>query len=337
MDISVIVPVYNAEKTIERTIDALAAQTYPQFEVIMVDNGSTDNTSKICLEYQHNDSRFKYVYTDQRGVSNARNIGIAHAKGDYICFCDADDVPAENMLKILFDDMEKFQCDCVMCNYYTERDRCNSIFPFKHNDVLDGEMIRNKLIPAMFSCRPDIPSVWGTVWRCIFKKSLIQEINLKFDCELTFAEDLCFVIEYLSITKRLYLEEKILYHYSMTDGSAMLSFNRYKPYLSQERIHLIKKISYLLRKIEIYERIKPDVETVFQEYILECIGNCCVKSEDYKLIDSYNKIKKILSDECVKTVFSSIYTKDKRHRIVFKMIQHKFSMILTLYYSLRKG
>lgn len=337
MNISVIVPVYNAEKTIEKTIRALVAQTYSEFEVLMVDNGSTDRSSQICLEYQKKDKRFRYIYVEQKGVSNARNMGLSCAKGKYICFCDADDVPKENMLQVLLQDIETSQSDCVMCNYYTERDNCNSVFPFKSDKSLDVEEIREKLIPAMFTCSLEVPVVWGTVWRCIFKNSLIRDIRLKFDSKLTFAEDLCFVIEYLSNANKVYLENKVLYYYSLTDGSAMLSFNQYKPYLFKERVWLIQKISMLLNNIKVYQYMKSDVETIFQEYILECIGNATVKSENRSLIESFKDVKNIVSNECVVHVFSKIYTQDKRHRIVFKMIQLKMSVLLTLYYSIRRG
>lgn len=336
MDISVIVPVYNAEKTINRTLKALKSQTYSKFEVLLIDNGSIDRSAEICLKYQQKDARFRYIYTEQKGVSIARNIGITYAVNEYICFCDADDIPAKDMLQILIDDIKKFQSDCVMCNYYTERDRCNSIFPTGVNGMLDSTQIRTKLIPAMFSRSSDGSAVWGTVWRCIFKKSIIQNIKLKFDLQLTFAEDLCFVIEYLSAAGSIYLENKVLYHYSMTDGSAMLSFNRYKPYLLDERIYLIKKISVLLKKINIYEQLRPDVETIFQEYILECIGNAAIRHEDHNFGDCINTIQKIVSDACVKTVFSTIYTKNRKHKIVFKMIKYRMSIPLVLYYSLRR-
>lgn len=337
VDISVIVPIYNAEKTIERTIRALAVQTYAQFEVILIDNGSTDKTAKICLECQKKDNRFQYIYTDKKGVSNARNIGLERAKGRYICFCDSDDIPAKNMLQVLKKDIEEYQCDCVMCNYYTERDQCESIFPFDVESVFEDRRISDVLIPAMFSCTSNVAAIWGTVWRCIFKKNLIQELDLKFDTRLTFAEDLCFVIAYLGVAKRVYLEKEVLYYYCMTDGSAMLSFNRYKPQLAEERIYLIKKLSSILEDYGIYKQIQSDVVTVFQEYILECIGNAAVKSNKHNLMDSFNAIRGIITNNCVEEVFRKIYTKDKRHKVVFKMIQLKMSILLTLYYSLRKG
>lgn len=337
MKVSVIVPVYNAEKTIERTISALIAQTFLDFEVLLIDNGSIDRTSEICLKYQQIDKRFRYIYTEQKGVSNARNIGLECAEGIYICFCDADDIPAENMLQVMLEDMEQYQTDCVMCNYYTERDECKSSFPFETNIILDSKMIRMKMIPAMFACKAGVTAVWGTVWRCIFKKSLIQDIKLEFDTRLTFAEDLCFVIEYFSFAKKIYIEDKVLYHYSMTEGSAMLSFYKYKPWLAEERIYLIKKLSFLLKKIQIYEYLKEDVETIFQEYILECIGNATVRSKEHSMFEAYLVIRNIVSDKCVESVFKKIYTKDNKHKIVFKMIQLKMSLLLTLYYCLRKG
>lgn len=112
--ISVIVPIYNAAEFIEKTAEHLVNQTYKNMEFILVDDGSTDGSSEICDKIAEKDSRFVIVHQKNSGVSAARNAGIAAAKGDYIGFCDSDDIPYEDMYETLYGIVEEYDCDVAM-------------------------------------------------------------------------------------------------------------------------------------------------------------------------------------------------------------------------------
>lgn len=115
--ISVIIPLYNKEKCIERTIDSVLAQTYTDFELLVIDDGSTDNSSAIVK--QKRDSRVRYVYKRNGGVSTARNFGVKESKGEWILFLDADDALEESCLKNLFDASRLYpECNVIMGGFY---------------------------------------------------------------------------------------------------------------------------------------------------------------------------------------------------------------------------
>ena len=114
---SIIVPAYNASKYIRDCIDSVLSQNYSNFELIIVDDGSTDETKSIVYEYS-SDTRIKYVYQNNTGVSSARNKGILESNGDYICFVDADDVVSPNFLKTFDDILNKKRIDIVYCENY---------------------------------------------------------------------------------------------------------------------------------------------------------------------------------------------------------------------------
>ena len=105
--VSVIVPVYNAEKYIKRCLDSILAQSYRYFEVLLIDDGSTDNSGKICDEYALNDNRIRVIHKENSGVSATRNIGITEAKGDYIAFVDSDDYIRSDMFEKMVKNAEK--------------------------------------------------------------------------------------------------------------------------------------------------------------------------------------------------------------------------------------
>lgn len=117
--ISVIVPVYNVEPFISSCLDSLSKQIYQNFEVLMINDGSTDNSGVICQEYANSDSRFHYFEKENAGVADARNFGIEKSKGDYITFVDSDDWVTEEYLSILIETLKKEHSDIVVSTYST--------------------------------------------------------------------------------------------------------------------------------------------------------------------------------------------------------------------------
>lgn len=335
MNVSVIVPFYNAEKTITRTLCALKNQDMEDIEFILVDNGSTDRSANICREYVENDKRFVYVFESKRGVSIARNKGLDAAKGKYICFCDADDIPDKSMYRTLFEDISKTKSDMAMCNYYTERDNNHSSFPISAGKILSIEEIRLQFIPAMFHSNNRESVVWGTVWRSIFKTSLIKNNSLYFDEKLTFAEDLCFILQYLIYVKSLVLEDKSLYYYVCNENSAMMSFKTYKPGLFIERVYLIETIKSLLENFGIYSQYKNVINNIFQEYILECIGNTSIRANENSFFHSYKQISTIIKHPITCDIFRTIQNEDKKKKIVFELIRRRNVFVLLVYYRFR--
>ena len=114
--ISIIIPMYNTEQYIECCLDSIRRQTYKNLEVIMIDDGSTDNVATICKKYCNKDSRFRYFYKQNEGVSIARNMGLEIANGDIIAFVDSDDYIKENMIENMVSKMEKEKSDIVICD-----------------------------------------------------------------------------------------------------------------------------------------------------------------------------------------------------------------------------
>lgn len=121
--ISIIVPVYNVEDYLKECLDSVINQSYTNIEILLIDDGSTDNSSKICKEYCIIDNRIKYYKKDNSGLGSARNYGIKKSNGNYLSFIDSDDVVSINMIEILYSEIKKNKCDISVCKYNLFKDR----------------------------------------------------------------------------------------------------------------------------------------------------------------------------------------------------------------------
>ena len=120
MKLSIIIPIYNVERYLEETINSVLKQTFTDFELILVDDGSTDNSGKICDKYAQKDSRVKVIHKPNGGVSSARNAGVDNATGEFIGFVDSDDIISEVMYEGMINIAEKYGADIVQCTHVRE-------------------------------------------------------------------------------------------------------------------------------------------------------------------------------------------------------------------------
>lgn len=334
MELSIIVPMYNCERSIENTLKKLINQTIDNYEIILIDDGSIDKTKIICNKFIRKYNFIKYFFQENSGVSSARNYGIQRAKGKYICFCDADDSPKENMYNILLNDMKKFNVDFVSCDYFSIRDQRNPGFPKMLKNILDKKEISEYIYNMFDNDNGDV--IWGSVWRSIFKSSIIKKNNINFDEKLRFSEDFVFVLDYFFYVKSIYIERKILYIYNDTNNSLMKAVQKYQEDLFSERLFLISKLQTCLKKLDLISKFNDTVNNIFQEYILECIGNSCIKESGNNIVVVYGNVKKIINHPKTIEIFSNIKTTNKKKKIIFYFIKRKKILLITIYYYIRK-
>ena len=139
--VSIIIPVYNAEKCLGYCLNSIASQTYRNLEIILVNDGSTDDSLKICNNYAFLDSRIRVIDIPNAGVSNARNVGLKAATGEYIEFADADDVLNPKMVETLVDKMDTYQSDLVICGFEMKNVYIHSNYFLKNFHAFYGELV----------------------------------------------------------------------------------------------------------------------------------------------------------------------------------------------------
>lgn len=240
--ISVIIPAYNAARTIRRCIQSVLDQTYTEWEMIIVDDGSKDDTLDICQSYD--DSRIRVLHKENGGVSSARNHGLKFAQGDYIAFIDSDDFIEADYLEHLSQGLDY---DIVISGFCYENTPESSSFHLKlaNREAVGREL--SKLINADQLCYP-----WGR----LFKRSIIETYHIRFDEAMRFAEDNVFNWEYLCHINSLRIDTTQKdYHKSSDEGGAgyNLSF--------EEMDYVDGQLFMLSQKLESYYGIKLQLQT----------------------------------------------------------------------------
>lgn len=207
--LSIIVPVYNAEKTLNRCVDSILQQTFTDWELLLINDGSKDHSREMCDEYARKDSRIKVFHKENGGVSSARNIGLDHVQGEWIAFVDADDWIVEDCLNW---DYSTFQEDLIVYSYYQNSDTGSSLF-FSAGDFVVEEKKNLKDLYRNFIHK----GLFKTVWSKIFRKSLIS--SLRFDESILIGEDHLFLLNYLYRIKACRFIAKPFYVYQYGGGS----------------------------------------------------------------------------------------------------------------------
>lgn len=204
--ISVIVPVYKAEKYLHRCVDSILAQTFTDFELILVNDGSPDNSGAICDEYAQKDSRVCVFHKENGGVSSARNLGLDNAQGEYITFCDADDYVTPDWLMAYSDSM-LHNTDLAIQGYNIID--CDKRI-IRHLPSQKGNSIeaKHELIISLI-CQ----GMYGYLWIKLFRRQIIEENNIRFDIKSAFREDEQFFSKYLEYTTTFCCIDKENYFY----------------------------------------------------------------------------------------------------------------------------
>lgn len=200
--ISIIIPVYNAEKYINRCIKSIVNQSYQELEIIVVNDGSTDDSLSICATLAMQDNRIKVISQDNGGVSKARNTGLRLAKGEYVMFLDSDDYMLPEMCKTMLDVLCSKQADCIICGIQEPKD---SMWCSKKN--IDYSTLTDFKRDFTYQLNTELLS---PCWNKIFKKQLITNL---FNEDISFGEDLIFDLEYLNNCTRLsFITTPLVYH-----------------------------------------------------------------------------------------------------------------------------
>ncbi|WP_342985836.1 glycosyltransferase family 2 protein [Clostridium saudiense] len=216
MLISIIIPIYNMEKYLDKCINSVINQTYKNIEILLINDGSTDSSIEICNRYKLRDKRIKVINTDNRGVAEARNIGIELAKGDFIGFVDSDDYIELNMFEKLFDLVNKNQCDMAICGYFIEDERNRIIKvgdPKNEVNIFNTEEAMKALINNGNYTSFPVDK--------LYRKSLFNDIKYP---KGKIYEDADTTYKLIHKCKRVIYDPEPLYHYVQRSNSISHSF-----------------------------------------------------------------------------------------------------------------
>lgn len=219
IEISVIIPFFNGEKTLRKCIESVLNQELTCFELILVDDGSTDNSKNICNIYAENDKRIRVIYKENGGVGSARNIGLNLARGKYIMFCDSDDYIESNMLDILYKNIKQNNADISICgcfwDMYNGEELTKTIICGYSNNIDDYISNMGKYFKYMFSTSSILLQ---SPWCKLYKSKIIKQNNIYFKENMICSEDFEFNLRFLSKCKKFSYTKEILYHYNAKEN-----------------------------------------------------------------------------------------------------------------------
>ncbi len=268
--ISVIIPVYNCEKYLRDCIESIINQTYTNYEIILIDDGSVDNSNSICMEYCILHKTVKLYRQDNRGVSSARNLGLSKANGEYIYFIDADDLARPELLKTLYNLLNDNKCDMsVVSHYSNER---NVPVGSETVEIFDSYEALCELHEGK--------KFKGQLWNKLFKKDLLNSVLFNEDIYIN--EDMLFVQQYLLNCSKVVFQENYLYFYRYNVNSAYNGKYKDKDYTS--------RIACLLMKEQLV-LIYPDLVSYVDKSII--VANIYIIK---KMMSERNYYRRVLSE-----------------------------------------
>lgn len=241
--VSIIVPVYNAEKTLCRCVDSVLAQEYPHYELLLADDGSSDGSSVICDGYAAADSRVRVFHKPNTGVSDTRNQALARAGGTYLQFLDSDDWLTPDATRLLVEAAEAHQCDLVIADFYRvvgER--------FSHKGDIDENTLLTREEYAAHMMENPADFYYGVLWNKLYRREIVEQYHLRMDPEISWCEDFMFNLEYIRRTERIYALQTPIYYYVKTKGS-----------LATQGLNITKTIQMKLTVFEYYQKFYKTV------------------------------------------------------------------------------
>ena len=300
--LTVVVPIYNVEKYLHRSLDSIVNQSYRDLEIILVDDGSRDSSLSICREYEKKDSRIRIIHKENGGVSSARNAGIDVSRGGYIAFLDPDDYIDLDMYSRMVQSLASNKSDICVCDIsvlYESDSICEQTGTSIDNSEPETlnygkELVKSGIIYPFLglSNEPVEAGIFNSAFNKIFKAEIIKENNIRFREDLRIGEDSMFVLEYVRYVQKFTYYKKSLYNYCTREGSLVRSNN--------SDLFAVKCKRFLLFKSMLPEYC-PDEESTAKTFYWHEID--CLKQYSNRLNHAQFK-------DAAKELWDSIYLKD---------------------------
>ena len=212
--VSVIIPIYNAEKYLRRCVDSVLKQDFEDFELLLVDDGSKDLSGNICDEYAKQDARVRVIHKENSGVSDSRNLAISKARGEYLQFMDSDDWITPDATGLLVRSAMENDCDLVIADFYRV---IGERLAHKGDIREEGVMSREEFALQMMEKPADF--YYGVLWNKLYRRDIIKNNGLSMDKDISWCEDFIFNMEYIRHVKNVYVLRVPVYYYVKTPGS----------------------------------------------------------------------------------------------------------------------
>ena len=257
--ISIIIPIYKAEPYLRECLESVQKQTYKDFEVVCINDGSPDNSSAICQQFVDIDDRFRLFNQENGGVSSARNKALNEVRGEYVCFVDSDDYAERDMIDVLVNNIGSG--DLVISNKYC----------VKNNTVVSSYFDNQKIVLTSGDIgKMYYMSILNPPYCKLYKRKILEKNKIRFPENLSLGEDLCFNLDYINSSSNqiIYINIPLYYYYISTTG---LGKKYYKNMFEQKKF-IIDKFDIILNKIDNYNDRKNIIK-IKKDLLISSLSN----------------------------------------------------------------
>lgn len=292
--VSVIVPVYNVEKYLKKSISSILNQTLEDIEIIIINDGSTDNSYKIVKELAEYDSRIVVINKENGGVSSARNIGLRVAKGEYISFVDSDDWIDRDMIIDLYYIAKQYRCDVISCSYDINEKR-KVEYPLTANKLMRREDIIREIFPKIIG-----GNIKTFIWDKIYNREFIIKNNIEFDEEIDLFEDWVFLVSVYEYMSDFYYISKCMYHYRLNNNSLS---NKYHENFYDLIINIHRRKLQFINKVKLNTSYNNLIaRNNFISDLIKSINHVVINGEELTLGEKKKQLDKILLNDFNKQI-----------------------------------
>lgn len=327
--VSVVVPVYNVEKFLYRCVSSLLNQTYKNIEILLIDDGSKDSSGALCDEWATKDTRIKVVHKENQGLGMARNTGIEHASGDYICFCDSDDDIDPKTIQTCMAEMQKHDADVVNFgfNYINTENKITKIRkPYQYN-VYEGSDIENIFLPLLMGAKVNGKIESGfcmSSCASLYRLSLIKENNWRFVSEREIiSEDFYSLLYLYKHVKKVVTIPYAFYNYYYNENSLTHTFREDR---LDKNAYFYKCTQEAIMKLNYNKQISESFNHTY-------LGNCIAAMKQIvaapnSFMRKYQLLKKATRDETLLKAISICKNKvNLQKKVLFFFIENKLTFL----------
>lgn len=326
--ISVVLPIYNVEKYLERCLNSVVNQTYNNLEIILVDDGSIDSCPQICEDFKKKDDRIKVIHKENAGLGKARNTGIEEATGEYICFFDSDDYIALETIEKAYKLAKSTEADIVTFGYVNidkYGDVAKVVIPRTKKSIYEGNEVQEKFLPDMIASNPktgEITNLHMSAWASFYSKSLIEKVNWRFVSEREIiSEDIYSLLVLYHSVKKVAVMSEALYFYCENENSLTNTYRKDR----YEKIRCFHKSCLALQKELGYNcDVVLRLNEPFISYTIAALKMIVLSGE--KENKKRDDVKAIIGDEHLQKVLLNLELKhtNMRKKILYACMKKKW-------------
>lgn len=339
---SVVLPIYNVEKYLNRCLDSVINQTYENLEIILVDDGSPDNCPQICDEWAETDKRIKVVHKINAGLGEARNSGLDVATGDYICFFDSDDYIDKELFEELHNIIISEKPDLIEFGHHNVDRNGNVVKTFvpKTDSVkFEGEAVMSKFLPELICTDPKTgiaSDLLMSAWSCLYRRQLLVDCDFHFVSERKYiSEDVYSLMELMPSVQKVRIVQKAYYYYC-ENGQSLT--HTYRPDRFEKLVVFQQQLEQLCSSNLYSDEVRYRIKRPFLDNLLACMKSevSCIREIGVKKI--YLSISKICRNELVQEIVRVVpgTSFSRARRMIHFCIKNKMSLSIIALIQVQK-